>query len=109
MKPVDRMDRVNAYLLRLLSDIVRSELDGGNDLVTLTSVTTTRDLKDARVYVTAVAGLPGHVDTLNARAGAIRHRLKPLLDFKIIPNLRFVADDRGGNIVEVERILDSLP
>lgn len=103
------MDRVNAYLLRLLSELVREELAGNNDLVTLTSVDTTRDLKQARVFVTASAGLTGYVEQLNTSAYAIRSRLRPLLDFKIIPTLVFVADVHNQDIARVEQLLDSLP
>jgi ribosome-binding factor A len=103
------MDRVNAYLLRILSEIVRDELGANNDLITLTDITATRDLKEATVTVTAIESLEQHVKLLNQRRGALRHRLKPLLDFKTIPNLTFVADTHGHDIAHVEQILDALP
>lgn len=103
------MDRVNAYLLRLLSEIVRAELGDNNDLITLTDVLTTRDLKEATVTVTAMQSLNGHVFELNRRRSAIRNRLKPLLDFKTIPNISFIADTQGNDIAQVEQLLDSLP
>lgn len=103
------MDRVNAYLLRILSEIVRAELGDNNDLITLTDVVTTRDLKEATVTVSAMQLLNLHVQELNQRRGAIRSKLKPLLDFKTIPNLSFVADTHGNDIAHVEQLLDSLP
>ena len=103
------MDRVNAHLLRILSELIRDELGANNDLITLTDVTATRDLKEATITVTAIGSLEEHVKLLNQRRGSIRHRLKPLLDFKTIPNLTFVADTHGHDITHVEQILDALP
>jgi ribosome-binding factor A len=103
------MDRVNAHLLRLLSEIVRGESGENNDLITLTDITTTRDLKEATITVTAMQSVDLHVKELNHRRTAIRNRLKPLLDFKMIPNLTFVADMHGNDIAQVEQLLDSLP
>ena len=109
MKTIDRMDRVNANLLRLLSGIVHHELDANNDLVTLTSVLTNRDLQEALISVTAIDNVEKYVEILNQNQFSIRSRLKPLLDFKVIPNLKFVVDKHGQDITQVEKILDSLP
>lgn len=109
MRSIDRMDRVNANLLRLLSDIIRHELEAIDDLVTLTTVTTTRDLQNATIYVTAIDHAEEHVASLNKKSFEIRKQLKPLLDFKLIPNLNFVVDVRSHDITDVEAILDTLP
>lgn len=108
MRSFDRMDRVNAQLLRLLSKLVQSEYQTP-DLVTLTDVHTTRDLEQAKVSVSAQSNLREHVQALNKRARGLRNALRPQLDFKVIPNLTFIEDAANENIVAVESILDKLP
>lgn len=104
-----RMERVDAQLLRLLSECVLEEYDANNDLVTLTSVHTTPDLHEAEVMVTASARLTDHVQALNAQRRTLQRAIKPLLDFKTIPNLTFRADEKGEEIGRVEHLIDQLP
>lgn len=103
-----RMEKVDAQLLRLLSELLVEEYDAGNDLVTLTAVHTTPDLHNARITVTASANLGSHIIALNRQRWALQRSLKPFLDFKTIPNLFFQADTTGDAIDRVEHLLDQI-
>ncbi len=103
------MDRVNAQLLRLLSTLVQDEITDSSDLVTVTDVTTTRDLQQVTVFVSAAQHTADYVRRLNERSGQLRSKLRPLVDFKVIPYITFVEDVRGPDIARVEAMLDSLP
>lgn len=103
------MDRVNAHLLRVLSKIVQEEIADSSDLITLTDATTTRDLKQVTVSISAAQQVGEYVRRLNARKEQIRQKLRPLLDFKVIPYIIFVEDSRGDDINRVEALLDTLP
>lgn len=105
---VNRMQKVDAQLQRLISQLILNEYDAGHDLVTVTGVHTTRDLKQAQVVITATERMPQHVAALNRMARNLRELLKPQLDFKIIPALQFQADDKGEEITRVEALLDRI-
>lgn len=102
-----RMERVNEMLRSMLSGLIL-ERHPSTDLVTLVTVDTTRDLKLAKVYVSASANLDEHVAALNGLSPELQATIKPRLDFRTIPTLQFVADRSGDAIARVEGILDRL-
>lgn len=102
------MDRVNAQLVRLLSTIIQDEITDSSDLVTVTDVTTTRDLKQTTAAISAAKDASRYVALLNERSFEIRNKLRPQLGFKVIPYITFIEDVRGPDIARVEAILDDL-
>lgn len=107
MDRLHRMERVNELLRTMLSEFVLTKYTT-DDLVTLVDVRTTRDLKQATVFVTASANLSDHVAALNRLAPELQRLIKPKLDFTSIPRLTFQADETGDSISKVEDILDQL-
>ncbi len=103
------MHRVNAQLLRVVADELADQLTSSGDLVTLTDAWVSRDLKQAKITVSASARLNEHVAMLNKDHLTIRRRIAPKLSWKSIPSLTFVEDTAGQAIARTERLLDMLP
>lgn len=107
MERSHRMERVNEMLRNMLGPLIL-EQHTTNDLVTIVGIWTTRDLKDSTIKIVATQNVDEHVAALNAMARSLQAQIKPKLDLKIVPNLRFEADTSGDNINRVEGLLDQL-
>ena len=90
-----RKKKVDSVLLEALSRILIEELrEVFPDLVTVTRVETTADLRTARVFL-SLLGPSNPIlarDHLLRRAGALRHRLAALVKLKYNPTLIFELD-----------------
>lgn len=102
------MERVDALLRRRLGEIIAEEYDAGNDLVTISRIRTTRDLKQADVFIVANDRVEKHVAALQRLAPRFQDTIKPELYFKAIPRLTFYDDAEQAGIIRVEEILDNL-
>lgn len=97
---IDRRRRVGELIQRELALLINSELsDPRIVLVTLTGVELTRDLKQAKVFVTELniksAAMADHTDlieALNSASGYLKHLLSQKLDLRTTPALQFVYD-----------------
>lgn len=108
-KEYSRTLRVNTQLQRELSQVIRDELTDpriGN--VTITQVTVSPDVRNARVSVSMLASdaaLAQCVKALNGANGRLRHLLSDRLHIRHVPQLHFVADvalregDRIGGLI----------
>ena len=104
----NRPRRVGHLLQREVADLIRREVgDPRAQLVTITSVDVSPDLKQARVYFTCLDGAANTKEVekvLNHATGYLRHHLKSRLSLRSIPHLRFVYDEsveRGSRISEL--------
>ena len=108
--PSNRIGRINEEIQRELSALLRTvkdpRLQGG--LLTVTHVDTTSDLRQCRVYVSALNKdreqemLRG----LKSAAGYLRRELGAALQLRYTPELQFVADDsieKGAHVLEMLR------
>lgn len=88
--------RVNEQLRRELSALIRDRLaDPRVAGVTVTAVSVSPDLRQARVTVSSLAddaGLALAIAGLNSASGRLRHGLSERLRLRILPQLSFVAD-----------------
>lgn len=107
MERTHRMERVNELLRSLLGALVY-EKHPSDDLVTIISVLTARDLKSATVIITASQHVDEHVKALNRLAPEFQAAIKPKLDFRAIPRLTFQADVHGAEVGRLESLLDTL-
>ncbi len=108
-KEFSRTLRVNTQLQRELAEVIRDELTDpriGN--VTITQVTVSPDVRNARVSVSMLdddAALAACVKALNGANGRLRHLLADRLHIRHVPQLHFVADtalregDRIGGLI----------
>ena len=110
----DRMRRVNEAIREVVSTAIAHELkDPRIGFVTVTSVSTSPDLRHAHVHVSVLGDERGRAETLEGLAssrGYIQRRVASELRLKHTPQLDFRYDestDRGIRIAELLREGDS--
>jgi ribosome-binding factor A len=109
----DRMRRVNEAVREVLSMAIGSELkDPRIGFVTVTSVSTSPDLRHARVYVSVLGDETQRAQSLaglTSSHGYLQRRVATELRLKHTPQLEFEYDDstdRGMRITEILRERD---
>ncbi|MDV2496103.1 MAG: 30S ribosome-binding factor RbfA [bacterium] len=112
MTSPDRMHRVNELLLEEIAQLLQRGIkDPRIGFVSVIRVETTRDLKNARVYVSVYGEETDQAEALqglSSAAGYIRHQLFRSLSLKTIPNLSFVLDDSIAHGVHIASVLRQL-
>jgi ribosome-binding factor A len=110
----DRMRRVNEAVREVLSVAIGNELkDPRIGFVTVTSVSTSPDLRHARVYISVLGDegqRAGSLEGLTSSRGYLQRRVAMELRLKHTPQLEFEYDestDRGLRISELLREADS--
>ena len=101
--------RINAQLQRELSSLIREELtDPRVALVTVTQVSVSPDMRNARISVSLLgsdAELKAAAKALNGAASLLRRAIGKSLKLRYVPMLRFFADealregDRIGSMI----------
>lgn len=112
MTSLDRMHRVNELLLEEIAQLLQRGIkDPRIGFVSVIRVETTRDLQNARVYVSVYGEEAAQAETLqglSSAAGYIRHQLFRSLSLRTIPNLSFVLDDSIAHGVHIASVLKQL-
>jgi ribosome-binding factor A len=105
----DRMRRVDEAMREVLSGAITSELkDPRVGFVTVTSVNTTPDLRQARVYVSVLGSdsvRRRSLDGLRSAHGYLQRRVADELRLKHTPSLDFVYDDTTDRAERIETLL----
>jgi len=76
-------------------------------MVTVTTATVSRDLTQARVFVSVfgdAAELEAAVEALRDATGFMRSRLAPRLGLRVVPDLHFVGDDSAAKAQRLDKI-----
>jgi ribosome-binding factor A len=107
----DRMRRVNEAVRQVLSEAVPELKDPRIGFVTVTGVTTSSDLRQARVFVSVLgsekareASLAG----LTAAHGVLQTRIAGELGLKRTPQLTFEYDPAVERGVRMTQLIDEL-
>jgi ribosome-binding factor A len=116
MKTSRRIEQVNEFLRHEVANLIREERDELHlDLVSVTEVQTSPDLRHARVFISTLGGEKERehaVAVLRRHAAHLRHLLAPRITFRTVPALDFRPDSslemgeavlRALNAVERER------
>ncbi len=105
---------MNDLLREVLAEIVARELKDPRldlELLSVTEVRASADLRRARVLVSAMGSdleQAGALAALNHSRGFIRRLLRKRLAMKAIPELQFERDDRIAEDHRIQNLLDSL-
>jgi ribosome-binding factor A len=109
-RPNFRLERVNAIIKEILSEIVLKDIkDPRLGLVTIVSVSVAADLGAAKVHFSVLGDEGQRAESLRILRGAggfMRHAIARELEIKVAPELRWVYDDsldRAFRIAEVLR------
>jgi ribosome-binding factor A len=95
---VNRTDRLGSLLKEVISDVILREVKNPHlpSLLTVTSVEITKDLRQAKVFI-SVIGDPAKkalaIATLNQAAGFIAARASKQVVMRYFPELSFLLDD----------------
>ena len=108
----DRMRRVDEAMREVLSAALSRELkDPRVGFVTVTSVETTPDLRQARVYVSVLGDDPVErrecLAGLQSAHGFLQRRVAGELRLKYTPQLTFVEDETARRAQRVEQLLEA--
>lgn len=89
-----RKDRVASVLAREISFILEHELkDPRVDLLTVTSVDVSPDLKQARVYFSSLGDKAQDLKILQRARGYIRSQLASRIRLRTVPEIEFMIDN----------------
>lgn len=112
MRDFSRTKRVAELLHRELADVIRTEIrDPRLGPVTLTDVRVSKDLGQARIYISALTDTKAahaSVEILNHAAGYLRGILGHRLHLRTIPRLVFEFDEVLDRGARVSSLLDAI-
>ena len=105
-----RMRRVNEAVRAVLSDAITKDLkDPRIGFVTVTGVSTSPDLRQARVYVSVLGDDPARESTLEglrSSHGFLQGRIASELSLKHTPTLSFEYDESIDRGMRISSLLD---
>ena len=106
----NRIGRINEEIRKELSALLRTVKDPrvAEAMLTITHVDTTPDLRQCKVYVSALncKDEKDLMKGLKSAAGFLRRELGSRVDLRYTPELQFIADDsiqHGAHILEILR------
>ena len=90
----NRQNRINAEMKRVLSNILLMDLPIQQDnIVSVLNVETTKDLNEAKVYISVLKDRQKVLEKLNEATPYIRHLLGQKMKLRKIPKLTFILVD----------------
>ena len=106
----ERMRRVDTAVRQVLGDALSQDLKAPRvGFVTVTDVSTSPDLRHARVYV-SILGTPAEqqasLEGLRSAHGFLQGRVARELRLKNTPELDFILDDTAEKAFRLERLLE---
>ena len=106
-----RVFRMAERIQEILATEVRRASDPRFELVTVSSVVTTPDMRNAKVYW-MVSGGPERIEEVqqafDAATGHFKRSLAKQLDVKFVPDLKFYYDDTLDAAEEIDRLLKKI-
>ncbi|HEX79345.1 MAG TPA: 30S ribosome-binding factor RbfA [Dehalococcoidia bacterium] len=104
-----RIERVNSLIRQEISDLIQHQAKDPRlgSLVSVTEVSTSADLKYARVFISGICNKEEREETisvLGAASGFLRNKLAHRLRLRHIPELDFRWDDsieKGAHLLEL--------
>lgn len=106
------IDRVNSELAKQISFIIQRKIRDPrvtDNIVTVTGVDTTKDLKYAKVYISFYGDDSRKLSCINAlnnSANFIRNELKTLVNMRLIPSLKFILDESAVYADSMEKLIN---
>lgn len=108
-----RVDRLNSLLQEVISEVVQNEVKDPHlpDLVSITKVEITKDLRHAKVFVSVIGDEEVQkraVEVLQNASGFIAVRASKEVVMRYFPELRFYIDDSLTKQLQIESLLEDL-
>ncbi len=106
----NRTRRVGEQMQRELAIIIQQELsDPRVEWVTVSAVKVSKDLQNAKVYITVLGddqALEAALKVLNKISGFLRHELGRRMRLRIMPQLTFIYDESIARGNRLSRLID---
>lgn len=107
-----RPERIANEMREIISTIIRNELrDPRIGFVTITRVEVTADIRNAKVFFSALGGKEEKeraAEGLNSASGYIRKLLGERLKIKFTPELIFRLDESTEYVIHLNKIFDKI-
>jgi ribosome-binding factor A len=108
---MDRTDRLSEEVKKELSDLIRNQLKDPRlpELVSITAVRITKDLRYAKVYVSVFGDddkKNGALAALKSASGFIRHEIGQRINIRYIPEFTFILDDSIEKGMYISKLID---
>lgn len=88
----ERRERVGEVVRRRISEFILKNMEG-DTLLSITRVLLTKDLKEAKVYISCLGEKREHLKELEKKAHIIRAYLAKNIKLRKIPSLSFFIED----------------
>ncbi len=112
MHRYERSDRVSELVKREISKIIDQELrDTRLGMVTVTGVDMSRDLKNARVFVSVFGSeevIKSSLLALNSASQFIRVRMGERVSLRYLPKITFSYDSSTVDGMHMDKLLDEI-
>ena len=112
MRPFKRSKRVGGELQKIISDVLTTKVrDPRLDLVTITGVKMTGDLKIAYIYFSVTNKKITKDDAISgfkSASGFIKHAISKELNLRYMPDLKFYYDDSFDYGSRIDQVIESL-
>jgi ribosome-binding factor A len=110
---MSRLDRINSLLKEVISEVIRRDVKNPNihTLITVTRVETTKDLHQAKVYISVIGEEKERKETMIAlkqSAGFIGQAASKKVSLRFFPTLFFYYDDSVDKHMRIETILSEI-
>ncbi len=106
-----RIERVNSLLKEVIAEVIRRDVKNPHipELITVTSVSTTKDLRLAKVYISVIEGdRDAALAHLNQSAGFIAVTASKKITLRFFPELTFYIDDSVDKQMRIDSVLSKI-
>ena len=107
-----RSDRVSKLIRREISIIIDQELrDYINNMVTVTGVEMSSDLKNAKVFISVLGSkdeIQSSLAALNSVSYSIKEQLRERIILKYFPKILFFYDSSAVYGMHIDKLLDEI-
>lgn len=109
----DRTARISEEVKKELSYIIKNELKDPrlSDIITVTEVTVTKDLRYAKVYISVLGNdeqKKSSMSALKSASGFIRREIGNRIKLRYTPEFIFELDNSIEHGIHISKILDSI-
>lgn len=107
---VRRNYRLTGEFKKLISEVIRRDVKDPriSDMLSITDVTITQDLKTAKVYVSVYGESDQSIEALNKAKGFIRKELSKKIKIRTIPELFFEKDISIERGVYINKLINEV-
>lgn len=112
MRPYSRAERVGGHIQKVLSDIMQKKIkDPRLEMIVITGVRVSRDLKVARIFFSTSSGTKRTdevAEGLKSARGYVKRALARELGLKYMPDIQFCYDDSFDYGSQIDKILKTI-